>query len=64
MFKIGKDGKLLSAKILKSSGNKKAYNAALKALQNTQPFKPLPVQYKGKDINVQFTFDYNVWGKK
>lgn len=64
LFKIGKDGKLLSAKILKSSGSKKADNAALKALQDAQPFKALPKQCKDKSINVQFTFDYNVWGKK
>lgn len=63
LFKIRKDGKLLSAKVLKSSGNKDIDKAALKALEDTQPFKPLPSKFKGKNVDIQFTFDYNVWGK-
>lgn len=64
MFKIRKDGKLLSAKVLKSSGNKDIDKAALKALEDTQPLKPLPSKFKGKNADIQFTFDYNVHDKK
>lgn len=63
LFKIRKDGKLLSAKVLRSSGNKDIDKAALKALEDAKPLKPLPSKFKGENINIQFTFDYNAWGK-
>lgn len=64
LFKIDKDGKLLAAKVFKTSGNDKADKAALKAVEVTAPFKPLPYEFKGKSIDIQFTFDYNVWQSK
>ena len=38
--------------------------AALKALELTAPFEPLPKEFKGKSVDIQFTFDYNVLDKK
>lgn len=62
LFKIAKDGRLLSCSVYKSSGLKSADDAALNAVRLTAPFKPLPAEYKGQSIDIQFTFDYNVFG--
>lgn len=61
LFKIARDGRLLSCKVQKSSGMPSADQAALKAVELTAPFKPLPGDFKGQSIDIQFTFDYNVF---
>ena len=62
LFKIAKDGRLLSCSVFKSSGLPSADKAALNAVQLTAPVRPLPAEYKGPSIDIQFTFDYNVFG--
>ena len=62
LFKIAKDGRLLSCRVNKSSGLPSADQAALKAVELTAPFRPLPADFKGQSIDIQFTFDYNVFG--
>lgn len=62
LFKIAKDGRLLSCSVFKSSGLPNADKAALNAVQLTAPFRPLPPEFKGQSIDIQFTFDYNVFG--
>lgn len=62
LFKIAKSGALLSCSVYKSSGIPSADKAALNAVRLTAPFKPLPPDYKGASIDIQFTFDYNVFG--
>lgn len=62
LFKIAKDGRLLSCSVFKSSGLQNADAAALNAVKLAAPFRPLPVEYKGQSIDIQFTFDYNVFG--
>jgi len=61
LFKIAKDGRLLSCRVHKSSGMPLADQAALKAVELTAPFRPLPADFKGQSIDIQFTFDYNVF---
>ena len=61
LFKIAKDGRLLSCRVSKSSGLPLADQAALKAVELTAPFRPLPADFKGQSIDIQFTFDYNVF---
>ncbi len=61
LFKIAKDGRLLSCRVQKSSGMPSADQAALKAVELTAPFRPLPADFKGQSIDIQFTFDYNVF---
>lgn len=60
LFKIAKDGTLLSNMIQESSGDYKTDCAALEAVK-TVTFDPLPVGFKEESIDVQFTFDYNVF---
>ena len=64
LFKIAKDGRLLSCRVHKSSGLPSADQAALKAVELTAPFRPLPADFRGQSIDIQFTFDYNVFGAK
>ncbi len=61
LFKIAKDGRLLTCRVQKSSGMPSADQAALKAVELTAPFRPLPADFKGQSIDIQFTFDYNVF---
>ena len=58
LFKIAKDGNLISYKIHKSSGQANVDRAALKAIELTAPFRPLPEDFEGQNIDIQFTFDY------
>lgn len=62
LFKIAKDGRLLSCSVFKSSGLQNADAAALNAVKLAAPFRPLPPEFKGQSIDIQFTFDYNVFG--
>ena len=59
-FTIARDGRLLSKKITRSSGVPLADQAALKAIESTAPFRPLPPEFKGTSVPIEFTFDYNV----
>jgi TonB family protein len=62
LFKIAKDGRLLNCSVFKSSGLPNADKAALNAVHLAAPFRPLPPEFKGQSIDIQFTFDYNVFG--
>jgi TonB family protein len=62
LFKISKDGRLLSVSVHKSSGLATADNAAINAVKLTAPFRPLPPEFRGSSVDIQFTFDYNVLG--
>lgn len=64
LFTIGRDGRLISIKTLKSSGSAENDRAAKSAVELTAPFKSLPVEYKGNSVDIEFTFDYNVLGAK
>ncbi len=63
LFKIAKDGRLLSCKVLESSGLQSVDEAAIRAVHLAAPFRPLPSEYKGKNIDIQFAFDYNVYNE-
>jgi TonB family protein len=60
-FKIDHSGSLSNLRIDHSSGSAIADQAALKAVESAAPFRPLPAGAP-EDINIQFTFDYNVFG--
>ena len=62
LFKIARDGRLISSRVHRSSGLPSADQAALKAVELTAPFRPLPADFKGQSIDIQFTFDYRVFG--
>ena len=62
LFSIARDGRLLNVKVHRSSGLPTADKAAIDAVKLTAPFRPLPPEYKRSSVDIQFTFDYNVFG--
>lgn len=60
-FSIDKQGNMLDERIKQSSGNTEYDNVVLKAIRKTAPFAALPDEYKGEKIDIEFTFDYNVF---
>ena len=62
LFSIARDGRLLNVKVHKSAGLQAADNAAINAVKLTAPFRPLPPEFKGDKVDIQFTFDYTVFG--
>lgn len=61
VFKVHTDGTLSDLRIDKSSTVAVADQAALKAVNDAAPFRPLPPGAPS-DVDIQFTFDYNVFG--
>lgn len=62
-FKVNKDGSVRKVKLLLSSGVSIADDAAIQAINDASPFQPLP-DGVGDEIDINFTFDYNVFGGK
>ncbi len=62
LFTIARDGRLLNIGVHRSSGLPEADKAAIDAVKLTAPFRPLPPEFKGNSVDIQFTFDYNVFG--
>jgi TonB family protein len=62
VFKIARDGQLLELRIKASSGIPSSDRAAKSAVELASPFRQLPPEYKGNDVDIEFTFDYNVFG--
>lgn len=60
VFKVHRGGELSHLRLDKSSGVAVADEAALKAVENAAPFRPLPAGAPD-DVDIQFTFDYNVF---
>ncbi len=60
IFKVHKQGELSNLRLATSSGNASADKAAMSAVENAAPFRPLP-SGSSDDVDIQFTFDYNVF---
>lgn len=60
VFKVHRNGTMSHLRLMGSSGLAIADQAALKAVQNAAPFRPLPAGAPN-DVDIQFTFDYNVF---
>lgn len=61
LFKLSREGTLQEVKIKESSGNEDVDKSALKAINRSAPFNPFPKESKEKSLDIQFTFDYNVF---
>lgn len=59
LFKVSRNGNVLKTKIFKSSNDMAVDNSALEALKKSEPLDPLPKEFNGKDVDIQFNFDYN-----
>jgi len=60
VFKVHRDGQMTNLRMVTSSGLTIADQAALKAVENAAPFRPLPAGAPD-DVDIEFTFDYNVF---
>lgn len=60
-FKLHRDGNVSQLRLDRSSGQASADQAALKAVQNAAPFRPLP-SGSPDDVNIQYTYDYDQLG--
>ena len=60
-FKISKDGRLLSSQIKKSSGISEVDASALRAVEITAPFRPLPYDYNGQSVDIQMKLNQNAY---
>jgi len=59
-FTIAKDGKLIDSKIIQSSDVASYDKAALDAIQKTS-YEPLPKEFDGESIPIEFAFDYHLY---
>jgi TonB family protein len=59
---ISRAGEVSNLRVGKSSGNPDSDAAAMDAVRRASPFRTLPAGYKGRNIDIQFTFDINVFG--
>ncbi|QQR59866.1 MAG: TonB family protein [Candidatus Melainabacteria bacterium] len=58
-FKIFSDGSVSRLKVLKSGGHSESDAAAIKAVEKSTPFAPLP-KYAPHSVDIEFSLDYNV----
>ncbi len=61
VFTIGLNGELQGLHLQRSSGESAMDEAAIQSIRNSAPFPHLP-PYSPDSVDVQFTFDYNVFG--
>ncbi|MEH2380304.1 MAG: cell envelope integrity protein TolA [Nostoc sp.] len=62
-FTINRSGQLSNLQLAQTSGFSLTDQAALKAIQRAAPFAPLPPGYISNHIDIQFTFNINVYGQ-
>ena len=63
-FIIAKDGRLLSKKIVQTSGDEVMDQSALSAVDLSAPFRPLPSAFREDSQPIDFDFDLNIMGKR
>jgi TonB family protein len=57
-FQILRDGTVTNIQMLQSSSNRSVDNSALRAIQSSSPMSPLPSNYPGNSVTVEFWFDF------
>ncbi|MHC5825284.1 MAG: energy transducer TonB family protein, partial [Nostoc sp.] len=62
-FSINRSGQLSNLQLAQTSGFSLTDKAALNAIQRAAPFAPLPTGYTNNHIDIQFTFNINVYGQ-
>jgi protein TonB len=59
-FAIDRDGSVPKLVIASSSGTEALDRAAVAGISMSNPFPPLPDDFKGNQVRLQFTFTYNI----
>ena len=57
-FDILRNGAVANLQILRSSGNASVDNSAVRAILSSNPVNPLPNEYGGSKVSVEFWFDF------
>ena len=57
-FTVLRDGTVTNVQMLQTSGNRSVDNSALRAIQSSSPMSPLPSNYPGNSVTVEFWFDF------
>ena len=60
VFEILKDGSVPQLRLLASSGSSALDRAALASIRASNPFPPLPAQFTGKHLVLEFIYFYNL----
>jgi len=61
-FTIRKDGSLVSAKVVRTSGHQELDKAAVQALREGEPYWPLPAGWEEDSLTINGHFIYTLWG--
>ena len=59
-FAIARDGSVPKLVIAMESGTEALDRAAVAGVSASTPFPPLPSEFKGNQVRLQFTFSYNI----
>lgn len=59
-FTLARDGTVVAAWIVKSSGVPILDQAALAMLHNSSPVPPVPARYKGSELKLAMPIDYSI----
>ncbi|MGF2034179.1 MAG: TonB family protein [Nostoc sp. CmiVER01] len=62
-FTINRSGQVSNLNIAQTSGFSVTDEVALNAIQRSAPFAPLPTEYPKNHLDIEFTFDINVYGE-
>jgi TonB family protein len=62
-FTVSRAGLVSNIRIAQTSGLSMTDEAALNAVKQAVPFAPLPTAYTENYINIQFTFNINIYGE-
>jgi protein TonB len=57
-FQVMRDGTVANIQVTRSSGNASVDTSAVRAIHDSSPMQPLPNEYSGSYVNVEFWFDY------
>lgn len=59
VFTILRNGTVTNVQITQSSNNYSVDSSATRAVKDSSPLAPLPPEYSGSNVNVEFWFDYH-----
>lgn len=57
-FDIVRNGSIVSIQIIRSSGIPSVDRSAIRAIRESSPLRPLPSDYTGRKVSVEFFFDF------
>jgi len=58
IFRNDRNNSHVNIQILQSSGNASVDNSAVRAILGSSPLNPLPGEYSGNKVSVEFWFDF------